>query len=106
MSTSLEGVSLHRQADAERVDRELQWEVPRRTFEPELVRGSPTRTGGNRGMAGGLQHGTPAQLAKVSDAGRVRRNRGPATGVSPTPVVPIDRAWEGSDIQEPRSANL
>src|SRR6266849_4481604 len=52
-------------------------------LEPELVRGSPTRTGGDRGLAGGLQHRAPAQLAKVSDAGRVRRKCGHATGVSP-----------------------
>ena len=35
--------------------------------EPELVRGSETRTEGDRGLAGGLQHGTSAQLAEVSD---------------------------------------
>src|SRR6266478_9728735 len=52
-------------------------------FEPELVRGSPTRTRGDRGLAGGLQHRAPAQLAEVSDAGRVRRERRRATGVSP-----------------------
>ena len=52
-------------------------------LEPELVRGSPTRTGGDRSLAGGLQHRAPAQLAKVSDAGRVRRQCGHATGVSP-----------------------
>src|SRR5882724_9599416 len=52
-------------------------------LEPELVRGSPTRTGGDRGLAGGLQHRAPAQLAKVSDAGRVRRECRRATGVSP-----------------------
>src|SRR5579863_2919047 len=39
----------------------------------ELVRGSPARTEGNRRVAGGLQHGASAQLARVSDAGRVRR---------------------------------
>ena len=52
-------------------------------LEPELIRGSPTRTGGDRSLAGGLQHRAPAQFAKVSDAGRVRRKRGHATGVSP-----------------------
>jgi len=52
-------------------------------FEPELVRGSPTRTGGDRSLAGGLQHRAPAQLAEVSDAGRVRRACRRATGVSP-----------------------
>jgi hypothetical protein len=37
---------------------------------------SPTRTGGDRSLAGGLQHRALAQLAKVSDAGRIRRKRG------------------------------
>src|SRR5258708_39456230 len=52
-------------------------------FEPELVRGSPTRTGGDRSLAGGLQHRAPAQLSEISDAGRVRRECRRATGVSP-----------------------
>lgn len=51
-------------------------------LETELVRGSPTRSAGNRGMAGGLQYRAPAQLAEVSDAGRVRRKYVRATGVS------------------------
>jgi len=34
-------------------------------------------------MADGLQHRAPSQLAEVSDAGRVRRKCGHATGVSP-----------------------
>ena len=34
-------------------------------------------------MAGGLQHGAPTQQSGLSDAGRVRRERRRATGVSP-----------------------
>ena len=52
-------------------------------LEPELVRGSPTRTRSDRSLAGGLQYRAPAQLAEVSDAGRVRRACRRATGVSP-----------------------
>src|SRR5260370_22238629 len=52
-------------------------------FEPELVRGSPTRTRSDRSLAGGLQYRAPAQLAEVSDAGRVRSEFRRATGVSP-----------------------
>ena len=37
----------------------------------------------DRGLAGGLQHGTPTQLTKISDTGRVRGKCGRATGVSP-----------------------
>src|SRR5216684_2011699 len=60
-------------------------------FEPELVRGSPTRTGGDRSLAGGLQHRAPAQFAEVSDAGRVRRECRRATGVSPRRSIPSPR---------------
>src|SRR6266581_1579418 len=42
-------------------------------LEPELVRGSPTRTGGDRVLAGGLQHSAPAQLVGVPDARRICR---------------------------------
>src|SRR6266704_2541307 len=42
-------------------------------LEPELVRGSPTRTGGDRVLAGGLQHSSPAQLVGVPDARRICR---------------------------------
>jgi hypothetical protein len=52
-------------------------------FEPELVRGSATRTRGGRSLAGGLQHRASAQLAEVFDAGRVRSECRRATGVSP-----------------------
>ena len=52
-------------------------------LKPKLVRGSPTRTEGDRGLAGGLQHGAPTQQSGLSDAGRVRGNCGRATGVSP-----------------------
>jgi hypothetical protein len=52
-------------------------------LELNVVRGSPTRTEGDRGLAGGLQHRTLAQLAKVSDAGRVRRTCVRATAVAP-----------------------
>src|SRR5580704_7817349 len=44
-------------------------------LEPELVRGSPARTGGDRVLAGGLQHGAPAQLAGVPDARRICRGQ-------------------------------
>src|ERR1700683_2790079 len=44
-------------------------------LEPELVRGSPTRTGGDRVLAGGLQHGAPAQLVGVPDARRICRGQ-------------------------------
>ena len=70
-------------------------------LESELVRGSPTRTEGDRGLAGGLQHGTPTQLAEVSDAGRVRCACRRATGVSPTLVVFITPAREGSTRKNP-----
>src|SRR5277367_3846640 len=52
-------------------------------LKPELVRESPRRTGGDRSLAGGLQHRASAQLAKISDTGRVRGKCGRATGVSP-----------------------
>src|SRR5437879_3694476 len=42
-------------------------------LEPELVRGSPTRTGGDRVLAGGLQHSAPAQLVGVPNARRICR---------------------------------
>src|ERR1022692_1118294 len=44
-------------------------------LEPELVRGSPTGTGGDRVLAGGLQHGAPAQLVGVRDARRICRGQ-------------------------------
>src|ERR1700686_5572037 len=44
-------------------------------LEPELVRGSPARTGGDRVLAGGLQHGAPAQLVGVPDARRMCRGQ-------------------------------
>src|ERR1700680_2950139 len=44
-------------------------------LEPELVRGSPTRTRGDRVLAGGLQHGAPAQLVGVPDARRICRGQ-------------------------------
>src|SRR5437899_2884569 len=42
-------------------------------LEPELVRGSPPRTGGDRVLAGGLQHSAPAQLVGVPNARRICR---------------------------------
>src|SRR5712692_1576313 len=68
------GAALHRarEADAERVHRKLQREVPGRMLEPELVRGSERRARPDRGLAVGLQRGAATQLAGVSDAGRVR----------------------------------
>src|ERR1700722_11892085 len=39
---------------------------------PELVRRSPTRTGSDRVLAGGLQHGAAAQFVGVPDARRIR----------------------------------
>src|ERR1700724_1044440 len=44
-------------------------------LEPELVRGSPTRTGGDRVLAGGLQHSAPAQLVGIPDARRICRGQ-------------------------------
>src|SRR5271155_1985529 len=44
-------------------------------LEPELVRGSPTRTGGDRVLAGGLQHSASAQLVGVPDARRICRGQ-------------------------------
>src|SRR6266849_4173500 len=68
------GAALHRarEADAERVHRKLQREVPGRMLEPELVRGSERRARPDRGLAVGLQSGAATQLAGVSDPGRVR----------------------------------
>src|SRR5271156_5847083 len=40
-------------------------------FESELVRGSSTCTGADRGLAGRLQHRAAAQLLGVSDARRI-----------------------------------
>jgi transposase InsO family protein len=40
-------------------------------------------TAKHRGLARGLQHGASSQQSRVSDAGRVRRHRRRATGVSP-----------------------
>src|ERR1700688_1622248 len=44
-------------------------------LEPELVRGSPTRTRSDRVLAGGLQHGAPAQLVGLPDARRICRGQ-------------------------------
>src|SRR5579864_2056733 len=44
-------------------------------LEPELVRGSPTRTGGDRVLAGRLQHCATAQLVGVPDARRICRGQ-------------------------------
>src|ERR1700722_9414066 len=44
-------------------------------LEPELVRGSSTRTGADRGLAGGLQHSASAQLVGVPDARRICRGQ-------------------------------
>src|SRR6204780_529633 len=44
-------------------------------LEPELVRGSSTRTGADRGLAGRLQHRATAQLVRVPDARRICRGQ-------------------------------
>jgi hypothetical protein len=45
-------------------------------LEPELVRGSAARTGGDRGLAGGLQHGATTQFVGIPNAGRICGGQG------------------------------
>src|SRR5271166_2535698 len=62
-----------RTAHGKRLHRELQWQVPRRVSQRELVRRSGRRAGEDRDLAVRLQPGAAALGARISHPGGVRK---------------------------------
>ncbi len=74
------GTTSRRQADPERLHRELQWSAARRAAERDAVPVAEPCPRHARSLAHRLQHRTTAFPARLADASRVRRDLHPATG--------------------------
>ena len=93
-----------RQADAERIHRELQRHLPRRLLEPALVPLAGGRAANHRSLAERLQRGTTPQLARTSHSLRIQKElvneRRTARSYIHCPIIHAPNSGVSSPVSE------